>query len=143
MLTILRHTQVVDHLDNISEDSSVDAYSLSEVSFDDASPSRVTLAVTRVTAPQSTLDTGASHHMAAGAPTPVTATVSTNLPSLSVQYHGNVAGHKGGGVGGGGEGGLGGGLFDATRSSAVSSMLQSAKQKQLDISDGSEDDWDE
>jgi hypothetical protein len=63
-------------------------------------------------------------------------------------------GPKGGGglldIGPKGGGGLldvgpkgGGGLLDATRSSAVSSMLQSAKQNQSNISDGSDDDWDE
>ena len=47
------------------------------------------------------------------------------------------------GEGGGGGGGGGGGLLDATRSSAVSNMLYSAKQNQATVSDSSDDDWED
>ena len=126
----LTYTQVGDHADNVSDDSSVDAYSVSEVSLDDAPSSRMTLAVTRVIAPPSTSNAGVLPYMTISAPP--RALVPMDPPAPVVQNPESDVGPKGGG-----------GLLDATRSSAVSSMLQSAKQKQSNISDECEDDWDE
>jgi hypothetical protein len=159
----LTYTQVGDHADNVSDDSSVDAYSVSEVSLDDAPSSRMTLAVTRVIAPPSTSNAGVLPYMTVGAIPRASVPMDPSAPS--VRYPESDVGPKGGGglldvgpkgggglldVGPKGGGGLldvgpkgGGGLLDATRSSAVSSMLQSAKQNQSNISDGSDDDWDE
>lgn len=130
---------------------------MSEVSFDDAPSSRLTLAVTRVTVPllTSSLKAGVTSCMRGDALASVKATAPTDLSQSSMPYPypgidprpkayaggsgGGGAGGGGGGVGGGG----GGGLLDDTRSSAVSSMLLSAKQKQSNVSDGSDDDWDQ
>ena len=125
---------------------------MSEVSLDDAPSSRMTLAVTRLIAPPSTSNAGLLPYMTVGALP--RASLPVDPPAPSVRYPESDVGPKGGGglldVGPTGGGGLldvgpkgGGGLLDATRSSAVSSMLQSAKQNQSNISDGSDDDWDE
>lgn len=114
---------------------------MSEVSLDDAPSSRMTLAVTRLIAPPSTSNAGLLPYMTVGALP--RASLPVDPPAPSVRYPESDVGPKGGGglldVGPKG----GGGLLDATRSSAVSSMLQSAKQNQSNISDGSDDDWDE
>ena len=138
---------------------------MSEVSFDDAPSSRLILAVTRVTVPllPSSMKAGVSSCMTADALASVKATAPIGLSQSSMPYPypgtdprtkvcvgGGGSGGGGAGRGrgvdrgaGGGGGGGGGGLLDDTRSSAVSSMLLSAKQKQSNVSDGSDDDWDQ
>ena len=126
---------------------------MSEVSFDDAPSNRLTLAVTRVTVPllPSSLKAGVSPCMAVDALASVKVNAPIDLPPSSMPhpYPGSVprpkvgVGADGGGHGVAGGGGGGGGLLDGTRSSAVSSMLLSAKQKQSNVSDGSDDDWDQ
>ena len=129
--------------DDVSEGGSDDtSCALSEVSCDDAAPKYYS-SLSLARPPQAPVNVQA--------PLPVR----TAVP-VALDFHPRLAGIKDDGIqvpesllsssapvapGGSSSNSSKGGMLDATRTSTVANMLFSAKQKQVDSSDGSDDDW--